>query len=268
MTDARAPLPSHVGGLAALPDSARDTLNRGLRALGLSDVAPDRRQALEDHLRLLLAWTSAINLTAIRDPETAVRLHLLDSLSAIPLLRSHGIESFIDLGSGGGFPGLPLAIVLPAERALLVDSVAKKARFVRTVAAALDLPQVEVMPDRIERLADDPGHRARWPAVLARAVGALPELVELALPLLAPGGLLIAWKRLPIEQELAAAEPAVEALGGGPPVVVPAEASGLAFGSASGSAGLSGHVLVAIEKVRSSPPGYPRDPAERRRRPW
>lgn len=260
MTDARAPLPSHVDGLAALPDSARATLDHGLAALGLVDLTAERRQALEDHLRLLLAWNSAINLTAIRDPDAAVRLHILDSLSAIPLLRSRAIESFIDLGSGGGYPGLPVAVVLPADRALLVDSVTKKARFVRTAAAMLGLHQVEAVPDRIERLAGDDGHRARWPAVLVRAVAALPELIELALPLLAPGGLLIAWKRLPIEQELAAAELAAAALGGGPPTVMPADETGLI--------GLTGHVLVVVEKIQPSPPRYPRDPAERGRRPW
>ena len=260
MTEARAPLPSHVEGLAVLPNGARATVDRGLAALGLTDLGADRRQALEDHLRLLLAWNAAINLTAIRDPDAAVRLHILDSLSAIPLLRSRGIESFIDLGSGGGFPGLPIAVVLPAHRALLVDSVAKKARFVRTAAAALGLDQVEVVPDRIERLAGDAGHRERWPAVLVRAVAALPELIELALPLLAPGGMLVAWKRLPIEQELTAAQPAAAALGGGPPTVVRADETGLI--------GLIGHVLVAIEKIQPSPPCYPRDPADRRRRPW
>lgn len=258
MDRAREPLPSRVDGLPGLPDAVRAILDAGLPAVGLADLPPPARTALEDHLRLLFAWNAAINLTAIRDPEAAARLHLLDSLAAVPLLRARGIDALIDLGSGGGFPGLPIAIALPARRALLVDSVAKKARFIATVASALGLEdRVEAFAGRVETLAADRHHRERWPAVVARAVGGLPELVELALPLLAPGGVLVAWKRRPADAELAAAGTALDALGGARPEVVDI-----------GVPGLEEHVLVIVEKVHPTPPGYPRDPADRKRRPW
>jgi 16S rRNA (guanine527-N7)-methyltransferase len=199
-----------------------------------------------------------VNLTAIRDPLAAVAAHVLDALAAVAMLRQEGVRALLDLGSGGGYPGLPLAIALPAERALLVDSIGKKARFLATAVAGLGLAdRVEVAAERAETMAVDPRHRERWPAVTARAVAALPELVELAFPLLAPGGLLVAWKRSAIGEERARAMPALVALGGGTldilRVAPPAPA---------------GHVLVVCRKTGGTPSGWPRSPAERVRHPW
>ena len=132
----REPLPSGVEGLPELPPAALAVLDAALATLGLDDLAEPARTALADHLRLLLAWNTAINLTAIRDPAEAVRRHIVDSLTAVPILRDVAVDAFVDLGSGGGFPGLPLALGLPARRALLVESVAKKARFLEVAAAA------------------------------------------------------------------------------------------------------------------------------------
>ncbi|HYM83951.1 MAG TPA: 16S rRNA (guanine(527)-N(7))-methyltransferase RsmG [Candidatus Dormibacteraeota bacterium] len=215
------------------------------------------RDAIRDHLRLLLEWTGAINLTAIRDPLQAVTLHVLDSLTAVDTIRVTGADRLLDLGSGGGYPGLPLAVATPA-RALLVDSVGKKAAFLRTAVAALGLePTVGVGDTRAEALARDRDHRERWALVTARAVAALPELVELAFPLLVPGGRLVAWKRGDIGEELARARWAAESLGGATIAVEPV-----------GLPGLSGHVLVVLDKQRPTPTAYPRDPAVRARRPW
>ena len=133
-----------------------------------------QRAAIDGHVRLLLAWTAAINLTAIRDPAEVAIAHVLDSLTAVPLLRAMGIDAFVDIGSGGGLPGLPLAIALPARRALLVESTGKKARFLETAVAAVmpeaqggDVPgsdpPVDVAAVRAEALARDPAHRGAWP---------------------------------------------------------------------------------------------------------
>jgi 16S rRNA (guanine527-N7)-methyltransferase len=253
----REPLPSRVEGLPELPADALAELDRGLALLELVDLPGDSRRILVDHLRLLAAWNEAINLTAIRDPVAAVRLHVLDSLTAVAVLRARGVDAILDLGSGAGFPGIPLAMAVPARRALLVDSVAKKARFLAAAVAGLGLAgRVEAFSGRVEELAGDRRHRERWPAVVARAVGSLAEVAEIGLPLVAPGGLLIAWKRGDLGPELGAAEPILAALGGGATNVVPTD-PGL---------GLEGHVLVVTAKVGSSPPGYPRDPATRRRK--
>lgn len=253
----REPLPSRVEGLPELPTAALAVLDAGLATLGLADPAEPARTAVADHLRLLLAWNTAINLTAIRDPTGAARRHVLDSLTAIPILRDRGIDALLDLGSGGGFPGLPLAVVLPARRALLVESVAKKARFLEVAAAAVGpAGRIEAFAGRAEELAADRRHRERWPAVVARAVGDLSELAELGLPLLAPNGVLIAWKRHDVTPELVAAEQAIEILGGDPAAVVEVDPR----------LGLDGHVLVVVTKTGRTPAAYPRDPAERKRR--
>lgn len=213
--------------------------------------------AFEDHLRLLLAWTEAVNLTAVKDPADAITLHILDSLAAVPLVRAAGADRLIDLGSGGGYPGLPLAIAVPCA-ALLVDSVGKKTRFLDTVVRALALEdRVAVATARAEVLAADPAHREQWPLATARAVASLGGLVELAFPLLVPGGRLIAWKRGDIETELVAGRRAVAAMGGGSLSVQPIEAPGL-----------DGHLLVVARKRGATPRAYPREPALRRRRPW
>ena len=209
-------------------------------------------------MRLLLAWNQSINLTAIRDPEAVAIGHVIDSLTALPVMRERGLWRFVDLGSGGGFPGLPVAAALPADGALLVDSIAKKVRFLDAAVAAVGMAgTIATFTGRVEQLAGEPEHHERWPAVLARAVAALPELVELAFPLLASGGVLIAWKRGDVSADLMAATRATDALGGGT-----VETTDIA------ATGLGGHRLVIVTKTGPTPDGYPRDPAVRRRSPW
>ncbi len=231
-------------------------LEAGLAAIGAS-LDPGARAAIDGHVRLLLAWTEAINLTAIREPAEIARLHVLDSLTAVPVLRARGLSRLLDIGSGGGFPGLPLALALGSDRALLVDSVGKKVAFLRTAIEATGCgDRVVAEGARVEALAHHPRDRGAWPVVTARAVGALRELVEIGLPLVSPGGVLLAWKRAPLDAELAAAGPALAALRAGPVEVIEA-----------GVPGLEAHRLVIIPRGGRIEPRFPRDPAERRRRP-
>ena len=253
----RDPLPTRVRDLEPLPPEYGEVLRIGLSAVVGGDLAPEVRAAIDDHVRLLLAWNDAINLSGIRAPADIARGHVLDSLAALPLLRGARITEFLDLGSGGGYPGLPLAAALPARRALLVESIGKKARFLEVAVAALGLEdRVSVAAVRAEKIAADKRHRARWQAVVSRAVADLTELSELALPLLALGGLLVAWKRQPMDEALARADRAVRQLGGR---LVACEAAAIP--------GLEDHVLAVVEKIATTPPEFPRDPAARRRRP-
>lgn len=231
-----------------------ETLDTGLGDLGL-ELRAEQRGALEAHVSLLIAWNEAINLTAIRDPSEIARLHVLDGLSGVAVLRARRADRLLDLGSGGGFPGVPLAVALDAE-ALLVDSTGKKVAFLQTVADAIPATRLAARHARAEELAggDD---REAWPVVTARAVASLADLVELAFPLLKPDGVLVAWKRGAFDDELAPAQQATRALGGGRIEIVEA-----------GTALLAGHRLVVVEKAGRTPPGWPRDPAARRRRPW
>jgi 16S rRNA (guanine527-N7)-methyltransferase len=222
----------------------------------------EMREAIDGHVRLLLAWTTAINLTAIREPAAVATAHVLDSLSGLAVIAgTSGAAApprFLDLGSGGGFPGIPLAAALPGWRALLVEPIAKKARFLETALEAIGLDdRVRVATTRAEGLGRDPEHRGRWPIVVARAVATTADLIELALPLLGPGGRLIAWKRGDIAQELRQATAALEGLGGGEIAVLDVP-----------TARLPGHRLVVVTRRGVVPDDYPRDPAQRRRRPW
>jgi rRNA small subunit methyltransferase G len=195
------------------------------------------------------------------------------------------VDRFIDLGSGGGFPGIPLASALPADRALLIDSIGKKVRFLATVVDAVGLgAHVAAEAARSESLAAGHDDRGRWPAVTARAIAPLAELIELAFPLLRGSGILVAWKRgdpadpADLGGELAAARRALGAIdpdgrievepafGGklrpdGGDEAVPARLAGLA--------GLADHRLVVAVRGRDPIAAtWPRDPATRRRHPW
>lgn len=253
----REPLPTRVDSLPDLPDAYARELDRALAALSVV-LDPAARAAIDGHVRLLIAWNAAINLTAITEPAAVARLHVADSLAALEVLRAGPHATVLDLGSGGGFPGLPLAAALPAARVLLVESVAKKSGFLDAARRAVGLAEhVSVATTRVESLRTA-GPRAGWDVVTARAVGPLDELVELALPVLAIGGRLVAWKRGDLTGELAAGGRAAAALGGSAPRVYPVPEA----------AGLAGHVLVVVRKDRPTPAGYPRDPAARKRRPW
>jgi 16S rRNA (guanine527-N7)-methyltransferase len=246
-----------VDATPPLPAAYEHALEAGLAEIGV-DLTSDQRDAIDGHVRLLLAWNPAINLTAIRDPAEVAVAHVIDSLTALPVLRDRQVDRLVDLGSGGGFPGLPLAIALPATDAVLADSIGKKVRFLRTVVDAVGLAgRVETYAGRAESLARDARQRERWPAVTARAVAALPELVELAFPLLEPGGVLVAWKRGEIGSELAGARRAIAALGGG-----------TLESRAVHATSLADHCLVVVSKEDDTPGRFPRDPAQRRRGPW
>jgi 16S rRNA (guanine527-N7)-methyltransferase len=246
-----------VEDLPDLPAAYTAALDTGLSDLGLALPAPARRR-IDDQARLLLTWNSAINLTAIREPAEVARLHVLDSLTSTGVLRGRAIDAFVDIGSGGGYPGMPVACALPARTALLVESVGKKARFLETAARAIGMDRVvRVAAERAEDVARDRLHRENWPAVLARAVGDLGELVELAFPLLEPGGILVAWKRRDIADEMRRGERAAESLGGGSIEVVD-----------TGVSSLRDHRLVLVTKTGRTGGEWPRNRALRLRCPW
>ncbi len=269
----RPELPRDTAGLSPIDALFGRTLEPALAAL-LVELSPGARAAIEAQARLLLAWTPFINLTALRTPEAIALEHVADSLAAVGLARSllgpnAAAATLLDLGSGAGYPGLPLAVALPARRAALVESIGKKVSFLEVAARAAcgamvsareTPPDVVVLGERAEILAGDRTHRDGWQLVVARAVAPLPELAELALPLVAVGGWLVAWKRDDgtgaLGQELAAADDHIRALGGAPgrPRVEPVPLPGLAD-----------HRLLAIGKERPTPSRYPRPPEERRR---
>jgi 16S rRNA (guanine527-N7)-methyltransferase len=161
-------------------------LHRGLKALGLSPGEAVERRLL-DFLALLGKWNRTYNLTAIRDPAEMVTRHLLDSLAIEPHLRGPRV---LDVGTGAGLPGIPLALVRPDLSFTLLDSLAKKIRFVRQAIAELGLTNVEAVQARVE----DHRPAAPYDTVVARAFASIPDMLALAGHLCARGGRILAMK--------------------------------------------------------------------------
>jgi 16S rRNA (guanine527-N7)-methyltransferase len=159
----------------------------------------------------LLRWNRTHNLTAITDPDEIREKHLLDSLTLLPLLGN--TKCLLDLGSGAGFPALPLKIVRPDLEVVSIDAVGKKIVFQRHVARTLHLSGFTAVHGRAEALAKSPAYAHSFDVVTARALGSLPLLVELASPCLAPGGRLIAMKGAEGLAELTAAQPELQRWG-------------------------------------------------------
>jgi 16S rRNA (guanine527-N7)-methyltransferase len=239
--------------------SARHELERLLarEAPALAATLPGEFAGVtERYVALLLEANARLNLTRIVAPEDVARLHLLDALSALPTLDGIAPARAVDVGAGGGVPGIVLAIARPTVSWTLVDSVGKKADAIRGFVDALKLRNVTVVAERAENLGRDPAYRASFDVVTARACAALPVLAEYALPLLRTGGSLLAWKGVVAPDELAAGDAAADRLGGTRSRIVP-----------TGIAALGDHRFVVAEKVRPTPAGYPRRAGEPARRP-
>jgi len=215
----------------------------------VAPLSPDVLDRLEAYVGLLLEANARLNLTRVVEPDEVARLHLLDAISALPIVDRLAPQRAIDLGSGGGVPGLVLALARPSVQWTLVDSVRKKADALRSFADALSASSVRVVAERAEVLGRDAAFRESFDLVTARACAALPVLAEYGLPLLRVGGTLLAWKGPIAEPELRDGAAASGALGGRAPSVHP-----------SGIAALGDHRLVAIEKVARTPERFPRLP--------
>jgi 16S rRNA (guanine527-N7)-methyltransferase len=214
--------------------------------------------AVQRFVALLLGANRRLNLTRVTDPDEVARLHLLDSLAVLPIIDAAAPDAVIDLGSGGGLPGIPLALARPEVGWTLVDSVGKKATALQGFVEALGMHNVTVLAERAEALGQDPRHREGYDLVSARACAPLPVLAELALPLLKLGGLLLAWKG-PIDErddEVRRGRAAIGQLGGGRLEIL-----------SSGHPALGGHRFVTVRKEGPTPARFPRRPGEPGRRP-
>jgi 16S rRNA (guanine527-N7)-methyltransferase len=169
-------------------------LAEGVERLGVSASARQQGQMLE-LIALLERWGRAYNLTAVRDPLRMVSHHLLDSLALAPFIRGTRV---LDVGTGAGFPGLPLAILTPERHFVLLDSNGKKVRFVRQAVMELGLDNVEVVQARIESYTS----REKFATIVTRAFASLPRILQITQPLLARPGVLLAPKGRQVEAEL------------------------------------------------------------------
>lgn len=228
-----------------MADDAERLLSATAAAWGL---ALNERQIAQFHRYLdeLIVWNDRVNLTAVRDRAAMVRRHLLDSLW---LARDWPAQpaNLLDIGSGAGFPALPLKILYPDLPVTLVEATGKKAEFLRHMIDCLELDGVRVLNERIETVGRHPAEREQYDIVTARAVAELRVLVEYALPLLRIGGRLLAPKGRDPEAEIAAARNALALLGGEISLCQPVDIPGEERRS-----------LVIVTKIAPTPARFPR----------
>jgi 16S rRNA (guanine527-N7)-methyltransferase len=261
--------------LTALPDFDPQThlvqLQEGCGALGIVLDAHQLAQ-FELYYRELVAWNERFNLTAITEYVEVQIKHFLDCLVALPLIATELGQEFgeafggtppqrslhlLDVGTGAGFPGIPLKIVAPHLRVTLMDGTGKKITFLREVVAKLGLNQVEVVQGRAEEMGGNPDYRGQFDLVTARAVAALNTLVEYLLPLVRRGGLAVIYKGASAPQELMDARKAIGLLGGEIVRLAPANVPLLD----------EQRFVLLIKKQRPTPDRFPRGQGLPRKKP-
>jgi 16S rRNA (guanine527-N7)-methyltransferase len=232
----------------------------GQSRLGLN-LTPEQLAQLQTYYEMLVDWNSRINLTSITDYEGVQVRHFLDSFTVgaalLAELPQAGVGNaavpvagyrLVDIGTGAGFPGVPLKILWPQIHLTLAESVGKRTAFLKALIAELGLENVEIITARAEALGQDKAHREQYDAVTARAVAALPVLCEYSLPLVKVGGLMLAPKKGDISPEIEGAKKAGPILGGEAPrlhsFVLPGENEE--------------RYVVTMSKIKSTPSGYPR----------
>ena len=166
------------------------------------------------YYQLLVSWNEKMNLTAITEFEDVLTKHFLDSLSIIKIIDLNEFDSLIDVGTGAGFPGIPIKIMYPNVNVMLLDSLQKRIGFLDTVIAELKLDRINTVHGRAEDLAKMENHREKYDVCLSRAVSNLSSLSELCLPFVKVGGCFVPYKSDKSEEEIATAKNAIEILGG------------------------------------------------------
>lgn len=208
-------------------------------------IPAERLPLFQRFYTLLLTANQTVNLTRITAPQDFLDRNLLDSLTLSPLIA--GEQRVIDIGSGAGFPAIPLALARPDVTVVAVESIGKKCKFIQEAAEALGLTNLMVLNARSEDLARDGHYRESFDVVTARAVAALPTLLELCAPLARVGGQLIAMKGLNAEAELNASQKAIR-------VLALRHQQSLSFTLPQ----LQGSRLLVFEKIARTQDAYPR----------
>ena len=202
--------------------------------------------ALSRYCDLLLDWNTRMNLTAIREPDAVMEKHFIDSLLPLSLVELPQGASLVDVGTGAGFPGLPMKLARPDLRLTLLDSLQKRLTFLEAVCGELET-EARLVHARAEDAGRDPAHRERYDVAVSRAVAGLGALAEYCLPLVRAGGVVLALKGSSGREEAAQGERAVAVCGGRIREV-------LTYSLPGGDA----RTLVVLEKISQTPTKYPR----------
>jgi 16S rRNA (guanine527-N7)-methyltransferase len=220
-------------------------------------LSPQQIQAFNWYAQEMLSWNRRFNLTAITDPSQIEIKHFLDSLTCVLGMGPHPRGRVVDVGTGAGFPGLPLKIVFPNLELVLIESIGKKAEFCRHVVEGLGLSNVSIVHARVEDAAQQPEHRETHDWALARAVAPMEVLAEYLLPLLRVGGRAVVQKGETGPAEAHAAEAVMRLLGGKLTQLIPVDLPQVA----------ESRYLVMMEKVAQTASKYPRRPGIPTKRP-
>ena len=211
-------------------------------------LTPKQLGQFELFYKMLIETNKSMNLTAITDEDEVIEKHFIDSLSCRRVVDMSQIRTCIDVGTGAGFPGIPLKIFCPSLKVVLIDSLAKRLNFLQNVIEALQLQDIECVHLRAEDAGKNAAHREKYDIVTARAVARLSVLAEYCLPLVKTGGMFIALKGSKYKEEINDAAEALNILGGKLVSARQVELPGLDDGRAG----------VALKKVKPSPKAYPR----------
>jgi len=212
------------------------------------NITNEQKLQFDKYYELLTEWNQKINLTAITDRDEVWVKHFEDSISIERILDMTSVETAIDIGTGAGFPGIPLKIVYPDLKITLLDSLDKRLRFLEEVISELGLSDVTLIHGRAEDYGRDPDHREKYDLCVSRAVAALPVLSELCIPFVKIGGSFTAYKSEKAEEEIQNSGKVISLLG--------AEISSTQSFSLSG--GDHSRTIIRIDKLESTPDKYPR----------
>lgn len=242
----------------ASPDVAPPCdLESGAGNLGI-EISLAQLEQFQRYYYELNKWNFRVNLTSVTGWKEVQISHYLDSLAVASVLPGEILSCgrFVDIGSGGGFPGVPLKIAFPGMKVTLIEANGKKSDFLRHLRCALELEELEILNGRAETLAHEPDLREGFDVVLARSISGMATLAELTLPFCRTGGTVVAHKSRDIEEELRSAANAIAVTGGAVKQVRPVPLKGLCH-----------HSLVVMEKVSQTPDRYPRRPGMPAKRP-
>lgn len=218
-----------------------------LEELGIT-LSDEQKQQFDSFYELLIEWNKVMNLTGITEYEEVNEKHFVDSLSIIKAIDLNDVDNLIDIGTGAGFPGIPLKIAFPHLKVVLLDSLNKRIKFLNTVIEELGLENIETIHGRAEDFAKQTEYREKFDVCVSRAVANLSTLSEYCMPYIHAGGMFIPYKSGEIEEEVAGAKKAVHVLGGKIEEVVKFQLPGTEIGRS----------FVKIKKYQNTPKKYPR----------
>ncbi len=233
-----------------------DSLIKGLNTLHLN-IEHDKLEKFKKYKKLLLEWNNKINITAITDEQEVDIKHFLDSLTILKTESINNGDKIIDVGTGGGFPGIPLKIVNDKSEVVLLDSLNKRIKFLNEVINDLNLTDISSIHGRAEEYGRTEEYREKFDVVVSRAVASLNILSEYCLPFAKVGGLFIAMKSSQTEEEIIEAEHAINTLGGRIEKQLDVELPFICIV----------HRLIIIRKIKSTPVKYPRNPGKPKKNP-